>query len=128
VQQFPNDFQYHGNREMRANWQQGIAEPFISEVQEERIEGGIPQPAQQNWRRPGHDDRGYGGDPQGSYGGYGGDQLGDEQLAIITRSVRIEFPTFDGSDPTGWIYKANKFFHVENKMSVHIGTPLRAQN
>jgi hypothetical protein len=31
---------------MRANWQQGFAEPFISEVQEERLEGRIPQPAQ----------------------------------------------------------------------------------
>jgi hypothetical protein len=45
VQQFSNDFQHHRNREMRANWQQGFAEPFISEVQEERLEGRIPQPA-----------------------------------------------------------------------------------
>ena len=34
-----------------------------------------------------------------------------DQLAIITRSVRIDFPKFDGFDPLGWIYKANKFFY-----------------
>jgi hypothetical protein len=112
VQHFSNDYQHHGKREGRANWQQGFAEPFISKVQEERLDGRIPQPAQQNWRRPGHDDHGYGGDLQGGYEGYGGDQQGDEQLAIITRSVRVEFPTFDGNDPSRWIYKANKFFHV----------------
>jgi hypothetical protein len=49
---------------------------------------------------------------QGGYEGYGVDQQGDEQLAIITRSVRVEFPTLDGNDLSRWIYKANKFFHV----------------
>jgi hypothetical protein len=78
-------------------------------VQKERMEGRILQPAQQNWRRPCQDDRGYGGDQQG---GYGGNQQGDEKLAIITRSIRVEFPKFDGNDPSRWIYKANKFFHV----------------
>jgi hypothetical protein len=48
----------------------------------------------------------------GGYGGYGGDHQGEEKLAIITSSMRVEFPTFDGTDPSGWIYKANKFFHA----------------
>jgi hypothetical protein len=30
-------------------------------------------------------------------------KLGDEQLAIITRLVRVEFPKFDGNDPSRWI-------------------------
>ena len=72
------------------------------------MERRILQPAQQNWRRPYHRDYGYGGDQQG---GYGGDQKEDE-LAIITRLLRVEFPKFDGNDPSGWIYKANNFFHV----------------
>jgi hypothetical protein len=48
---------------------------FQAEVQEERLEGRVHQPAQLNWKRPGHDDRGYGGDMQG---GYEGDQYGEE--------------------------------------------------
>jgi hypothetical protein len=71
--------------------------------------GRVHKLAQLNGRRPGQEDCGYGGDLQG---GYGGGQHGDEQLAIITRSVRVEFPTFDGNDPSWCIYKANKFFHV----------------
>jgi hypothetical protein len=39
------------------------------------------------------------------------DQEGEDHDGIITRSVRIDFPKFDGSDPVGWIYKANKFFY-----------------
>jgi hypothetical protein len=39
------------------------------------------------------------------------DQQGEDHGGIITRSVRINFPKFDGSDPVGWIYKANKFFY-----------------
>jgi hypothetical protein len=61
-------FHHHGNREGRTTWQQGFVEPFISKVQEERLDGRILQPAQQNWRRPGQDDRGYGEDLQGGYG------------------------------------------------------------
>lgn len=41
-----------------------------------------------------------------------GEHHGDDQLAIITRSVWVDFLKFDGSDPSGWIYKANKFFHL----------------
>ena len=32
-------------------------------------------------------------------------------MAIITRSVQIDFPRFDGSDPSSWLYKASKFFY-----------------
>jgi hypothetical protein len=71
------------------------------------LEGRVHQPTHLNWRRPGHDDHGYDGD---MHGGYGGDQHGEEQLTIITRSVRVEFPTFDGINPSRWIYKANNFF------------------
>jgi hypothetical protein len=106
VQQISNDFHHHGNREGRTTWQQGFAEPFEAEIQEEKLEGRVHQPAHLNWRRPGYDDRGYGGDMQGGYGGYGDDHHSEEQLAIITRSVRIDFPTFDGIDPSGWIYKS----------------------
>ena len=28
----------------------------------------------------------------------------------IPKQVRLEFPKFDGEDPTGWIYKANQYF------------------
>ena len=38
-----------------------------------------------------------------------GEQQINDQLAIITRSVKIDLPKFDGIDPSGWIYKANKF-------------------
>ena len=40
-----------------------------------------------------------------------GEHQVEDQLAIITRSVKIDFPKFDGSNPSGWINKANKFFY-----------------
>jgi hypothetical protein len=39
------------------------------------------------------------------------DQQCEDHGGIITRSVRINFPKFDGSDHVGWIYKANNFFY-----------------
>jgi hypothetical protein len=39
-----------------------------------------------------------------------GEHLVEEPLAIITRSVKVDFPKFD-VDPLVWIYKANKFFY-----------------
>lgn len=29
---------------------------------------------------------------------------------IQSRSIRLEFPCFDGEDPSGWIYRCNSFF------------------
>jgi hypothetical protein len=45
-------------------------------------------------------------DKNSMYDYHGGDHGG-----ITTRSVRIDFPKFDGCDPVGWIYRANKFFN-----------------
>jgi hypothetical protein len=39
-----------------------------------------------------------------------GEHLVEDLLAIITRSVKVNFPKFD-ANPSGWIYKANKFFY-----------------
>jgi hypothetical protein len=40
-----------------------------------------------------------------------GEHLAEDPVAIITRLVKVDFPKFDGIDPSGWIYKANKFFY-----------------
>jgi hypothetical protein len=40
-----------------------------------------------------------------------GEHQAENQLAIITRSIKIDFSKFDGFDLLGWIYKANKFFY-----------------
>jgi hypothetical protein len=40
-----------------------------------------------------------------------GEHQAEDPLAIITRSVKVDFPKFGGSNPSGWIYKANKFFY-----------------
>jgi hypothetical protein len=39
------------------------------------------------------------------------DYHGGDHGGITTRSVRVDFPKFDGCDPVGWIYRANKFFY-----------------
>ncbi|KAF5470266.1 hypothetical protein F2P56_010790, partial [Juglans regia] len=38
---------------------------------------------------------------------------------IIPRSVRIDFPSFRGEDPTSWLYKANHFFNFYNTLPQH---------
>ncbi|XP_042946164.1 uncharacterized protein LOC122279545 [Carya illinoinensis] len=42
-------------------------------------------------------------------------QAGD----IQPRSVRIDFPTFDGDDPQGWLYKVKQFFAFHNTLPHH---------
>ncbi|XP_059449450.1 uncharacterized protein LOC132180588 [Corylus avellana] len=101
-----SQFPYLGNRDARLHWQQGFYEDYNPIVPEGRMEGRYSQHAQRHTRRQYAEDR-----------VYRSDQQGDDQLAIITRSVRIEFPKFDGTDPSGWIYKANKFFQVHNTSS-----------
>ncbi|XP_059456454.1 uncharacterized protein LOC132186493 [Corylus avellana] len=96
-------FPHMENREGRGHWQQGLYDEYNSLAPEGKLEGRYFPHAQRHMRRQYTEDR-----------AYRGDQQGDDQLAIITRSVRIEFPKFDGIDPSGWIYKANKFFHVHN--------------
>jgi hypothetical protein len=39
-----------------------------------------------------------------------GDQLGSEGDSIKPRSLKLDFPRFDGEDPDGWCYKATQFF------------------
>lgn len=34
----------------------------------------------------------------------------EDHGGIVTRSVCIDFPRFDGTDPFAWLYKANQFF------------------
>jgi hypothetical protein len=104
--QYP-EFSHPRVGDQRLQWQQGVAEPVFSGGPEDRLEHRHRFPANQHLRRQFPDDRG----PRM-------EQQGDDQLAIVTRSVRIEFPKFDGTDPTGWIYKANKFFHFY-KTSYH---------
>lgn len=46
---------------------------------------------------------------------------GDEEVESKV-SKKIELPTFDGTDPTGWIGRVEKFFevhHVESEEKVH---------
>ncbi|XP_042983164.1 uncharacterized protein LOC122312586 [Carya illinoinensis] len=38
---------------------------------------------------------------------------------IGTRSVRVDFPSFHGEDPNGWIYKVNHFFSFHNTLPQH---------
>lgn len=33
--------------------------------------------------------------------------------SLQTRFSRLDFPRFDGENPTGWIYKAEQFFHYQ---------------
>ncbi|KAG2701180.1 hypothetical protein I3760_06G032300 [Carya illinoinensis] len=43
------------------------------------------------------------------------------QLAVLTQelSVRVDFPSFHGEDPNGWIYKVNHFFSFHNTLPQH---------
>ena len=33
-------------------------------------------------------------------------------MAIIPKTIKVEFPRFRGENPSGWIYKANQFFQL----------------
>jgi len=39
-------------------------------------------------------------------------QEGIQQVQL--KSIRLEFPRFNGDDPIGWVYKANQFFNFHN--------------
>lgn len=46
---------------------------------------------------------------------------------VCTRFIDIDFPTFSGDDPAGWMYKMNHFFSYHNNpiqrlsvVSIHI--------
>lgn len=38
---------------------------------------------------------------------------------IQPRTVRLEFPTFHGEEPLGWLYKVNQFFTFHNTPIQH---------
>ncbi|XP_040996196.1 uncharacterized protein LOC121242393 [Juglans microcarpa x Juglans regia] len=52
-----------------------------------------------------------------------GNQFNHEQPLIggevQTRSIRLAFPAFDGTDPNGWIYRVNQFFLFHNTLPQH---------
>ncbi|KAF8389533.1 hypothetical protein HHK36_024048 [Tetracentron sinense] len=39
-----------------------------------------------------------------------GETSGSHRLSMYHRSVKIDFPKFDGEDPTAWIYRAEQYF------------------
>ena len=44
-------------------------------------------------------------------------QEGNHPVQI--KSIRLEFPRFNGDDPIGWVYKANQFFNFHNTPAQH---------
>lgn len=38
---------------------------------------------------------------------------------VLPKSVRVDFPSFHGDDPNGWIYKVNCFFAFHNALPQH---------
>nr|XP_034919250.1 uncharacterized protein LOC118052388 [Populus alba] len=44
-------------------------------------------------------------------------QEGTQQVQL--KSIRLEFPRFNGEDPIGWVYKANQFFNFHNIPAQH---------
>jgi len=37
-----------------------------------------------------------------------------QDSVLTTRTVKLEFPRFKGENPSGWVYKAQQFFHLYN--------------
>ena len=37
-----------------------------------------------------------------------------QDSAMIPKAVRLKFLRFKGENPSGWVYKANQFFHLYN--------------
>ena len=35
------------------------------------------------------------------------------------RGLKLDFPRFNGTDPTGWIYRAEQYFSLHNNFDVH---------
>ena len=44
-------------------------------------------------------------------------QEGFQQVQL--KSIRLEFPRFNGDDHIGWVYKANQFFNFHNSPAQH---------
>lgn len=38
---------------------------------------------------------------------------------VHLRSVKLDFPKFDGNDPSGWLYRANQFFNYNQTLPHH---------
>ena len=43
----------------------------------------------------------------------------EENSGIQTRAVRLDFPKFNGDNPSGWIYRANQFFNYHQTNPLH---------
>ena len=37
-----------------------------------------------------------------------------DSMLAMPKVVKLEFPRFRGDNPLGWVYKANRFFHLYN--------------
>ncbi|KAF5465151.1 hypothetical protein F2P56_015182 [Juglans regia] len=56
--------------------------------------------------------------------GNNGNPNTNEQMVLHTgeihpRAIRLDFPTFNGGDPHGWLYKVNQFFSFHNTLPQH---------
>ncbi|KAF5480102.1 hypothetical protein F2P56_000872 [Juglans regia] len=49
----------------------------------------------------------------------GGPQMMNHSGELLPRSVRLEFPVFDGEDPHAWLYKVKQFFTFHNTLPEH---------
>jgi hypothetical protein len=38
----------------------------------------------------------------------------EENHSLFQRSVKMNFPMYDGEEPSDWVYKANQYFFVHN--------------
>ncbi|KAF5475692.1 hypothetical protein F2P56_007468 [Juglans regia] len=45
--------------------------------------------------------------------------LFEDTSGIQTKTIHLEFPTFDGADPNGWLYRANQFFKYHQPHPKH---------
>ena len=37
-----------------------------------------------------------------------------QDSVLTTKTVKLDFPRFKGENPLGWVYKAQKIFHLYN--------------
>lgn len=45
--------------------------------------------------------------------------FGQQITGIGTRYTRLDFPRFNGEDPTGWLYKCERFFDFNSVEAIH---------
>lgn len=45
--------------------------------------------------------------------------LFEDNGGIQTRAVRLDFPKFNGEDPSGWVYRADQFFNYHQTNPHH---------